>query len=59
MVQKDEFYSIIEKCADFLVKNKTLLKEIYFNHTSSMDITLRFRPDEIVTINIDTNHNVH
>ena len=54
----EEFYNLIDNCANALIKNKETLKEICFNHTRSMDIKFRFRPDEIVTMTIDSNHNV-
>ena len=54
----DEFYKIIENCANTLIENKENLKNVYFNHTCSMDINFRFRPGEIVTMDIYSQHNV-
>lgn len=50
---EEEFNNIIDACGKSLLENKKLLYDLYMSSkTRDMDINFRFRPDEVVSMNI-------
>lgn len=55
---KEQFELLIKGCMETLERNKDKLFDMYTSDTKYMDINFRFAPDEVVTMQVNTEHNV-
>ncbi len=55
-MKKEEFNYMLESCKDALDNYKEDLLNLLNKYNCSLDITFRFRPGEVLTMNINSDH---
>lgn len=55
---REGFSELIKGCEETLERNKDKLFDMYTSNTRCMDIRFRFVLDEVVTMYVNTEHNV-
>lgn len=55
LLEKDYFDETLQACIDTLNRNKDKIYELMLYQTSEVNITLNFRPDEVVNMDINFN----